>query len=66
MKKFLICLCLAWLIHFPGGRTVLVDKLQDGVPSPLEWSRRAYFIAVKDGKQVIIPWFQVLYIEEVK
>lgn len=66
MKKIaslLICLCLAFLIHFHGGSLLKVDKLGDN--SNDYYGRRAYITAVKDGKVIIIPWFNVLYIEEV-
>lgn len=62
MKKLLICLCLAWLIHFPGGNSLKVDSINWREEGTL---RRSYFEAQKNGKLIIIPWYQVIYIEEV-
>ena len=67
MKKIaclLICLCFAWIIHFQGNRNLKVDKL-DWTKNEDYYSRRAYIRAEVDGKNIIIPWFNVLYIEEV-
>lgn len=75
MRKLLLLVVLAWLIHFIGGGEPLKvehiskfevsNKIRSFSRDDDYYGRRAYFSAVKDGKIVIIPWFQVLYIEEV-
>ena len=62
LKSVLLCFCLAWIIHFIGGSELRVDRLSDKTDS----SRRAFVLAEKDGRTIVVPWFQVLYIEEVK
>ena len=64
MAMGLMCLCFAWLIHFHGGSTLRVDKID---PRHLDdyYGRRAYVMAEVGGKAIIIPWFNVLYMEEV-
>ena len=59
----LICLCFAWIIYFRQAvpnvnvAPLKVDKLQN--------VNVGYVKAEKNGKVIIIPWSNVLYIEEV-
>jgi len=66
----LICLCFAWIIHFQQTiSNVYIAPLKvDKVCEPIYndyYSRRAYIKFEKDGRIIIIPWFNILYIEEV-
>lgn len=75
MKKvagLLVCLCLAWLIHFQQmapsviRSPLKVDKIErDGIKGDEYRGSREYIKAEKNGKIVIIPWSNILYIEEV-
>lgn len=60
MKKVLVILCLAWLVHFHGGEVLKVDSL--------EWNTlpQLSFKATKDNRTIYVSWYNVLYIEEVK
>ena len=66
MKKILLVAMLFWLIHFVGeglDNPLKVDKI-NGLSDDY-YGRRAYFTAQKGKINYIIPWFQVLYIEEI-
>ena len=59
MKKLLLLLCFAWIIHFQEGGELKVDKIRE-----LEdeyYGRRAYFVAEKSERTIIVPWFNVNY-----